>query len=158
MDKCRECPLSGRDVECIAQRLNHARTCELVAADSPGQRGMVLRDAETPIDFTPTMATLAGATLTGATPAVIRTIPLADSMRLIKQMRTCPERTPCHTCGGKATCALGKGRGGTVYPQDCFSCLSENPPPDLPPIDSPGDPGPPRPFAIEPDPPEETPP
>jgi ferredoxin len=55
---------------------------------------------------------------------------VAESLEMARRIRSCRHRTPCHTCGlGKAECALGKGRDGTVYPDDCRACLSDSPDP-----------------------------
>jgi hypothetical protein len=52
--------------------------------------------------------------------------PLAETLRLNAQMRTCPwrqERTDCG-CAGLATCAIGLGDRGLVNHQDCWECLA----------------------------------
>lgn len=129
MLKCQGCPLAGRDAECVAQRLNHPRTCELVAAGSPGQAEMILRDAATPIDFT----AHAEPTLTMRT--IPAAIPLAESLRLLAARKACPSYTPDGgTCGCNGTCAEGKGRGGKVSRDDCFACLTSATPAHLEPI------------------------
>jgi hypothetical protein len=51
--------------------------------------------------------------------------PLAETLRLLREMKACPhrdERTDCG-CAGSASCSRGRGREGVVRIAECFECL-----------------------------------
>lgn len=51
---------------------------------------------------------------------------VAESLVLLRLMKTCPHRSPCPGCSHKGICALGKGNAGTVRDADCFACIRES--------------------------------
>ena len=106
--RCAGCPRApgARCAGAVTPRL-----CVLVDPTSPDYEPAYLTALEPP-----------------AAPAAPRR-PVAESLRLLREMRSCPhrsERTDCG-CDGAASCSLGLGRDGLVRIADCFDCLA--PPP-----------------------------
>jgi hypothetical protein len=111
--RCAHCPVeSGLPCKGLQVR----RLCELSNPDhadfNPSYRSLLVQLARTD-------ASRAQPERSGESPD------LAESLRLIGQLRSCPHRTARADCGcaGVASCALGRGRDGLVNHHDCFNCL-----------------------------------
>lgn len=119
---CRLCPFSGGDVLCAAIRTGHARFCEAIdpegANPNPAlMEGLIRLSLE-----------LAGKEYVAppmAHPAAA-TVPVAESLRLLKIARACEHRDTAIPCGcsGLAICRLGKGRDGVVSLAQCVQCVA----------------------------------
>jgi len=86
------------------------RLCRLVDPTSPDYEPAYLAALEPPPDVPP------GVPLR----------PVAESLRLLREMRSCPHRSERSDCGcdGAASCSRGLGRDGVVRIADCFDCLA----------------------------------
>jgi hypothetical protein len=115
--RCDHCPVD-RGHHCAGQRV--PRLCALVNPDDPSYNPAYRTLLEKPVgDTGPTVETR---------PHVAATFPevsLAETLRLLGRMKSCPHREARTDCGcaGLARCAQGRGKEGLVNHLDCFGCL-----------------------------------
>lgn len=111
-DPCRACPRDAARGPCLAMTTRNPRYCMHAANGHAGYVALLRGD---------------GPPAPPAPPAPQRTtIPVAESVRLLKLARACEHRDPSIPCGcsGLAICRLGKGKGGVVSLRDCCDCVA----------------------------------